>query len=184
MLVLYCILCTGTLIGQTILYVYMLELYCILCTGTLIGETLLCVYMLVLLLWLDWREAISQFINWSKINKQANNSLFEAAVHTDTGNITVAILRYVQMCRFINWQVEAIRRTDPDALVTAGSSGQGTQSDQWGDKNLYSDHCLVTAGGKSGVTPICYLFVLPVCSHITTTTTTKTTPTTKTTTRQ
>ncbi|XP_076451220.1 mannan endo-1,4-beta-mannosidase-like [Babylonia areolata] len=54
-----------------------------------------------------------------------------------------------QLQRFINWQVDAIRRSDPTAQVTAGSWSQKSQTDQWGNKNLYSDHCLVKAGGKA-----------------------------------
>ncbi|KAK7104064.1 mannan endo-1,4-beta-mannosidase-like [Littorina saxatilis] len=54
-----------------------------------------------------------------------------------------------QLLRFVNWQVDAIRRTDPTALVTAGSWSQKSQSDQWGDRNIYSDTCLTKAGGKA-----------------------------------
>ncbi|PVD25444.1 hypothetical protein C0Q70_13100 [Pomacea canaliculata] len=54
-----------------------------------------------------------------------------------------------QLLRFINWQADAIRRTDPSAMVTAGSWSQKSQSDHWGDRNLYSDHCLVKAGGRA-----------------------------------
>ncbi|KAK7466636.1 hypothetical protein BaRGS_00037293 [Batillaria attramentaria] len=54
-----------------------------------------------------------------------------------------------ELQRFVNWQADAILRTDPHALVTAGSWSQKSQSDQWGDKNLYSDHCLTLAGGKA-----------------------------------
>ncbi|XP_025105016.1 mannan endo-1,4-beta-mannosidase-like [Pomacea canaliculata] len=54
-----------------------------------------------------------------------------------------------QFLKFINWQVDAIRRTDPTALVTAGSWSQRSQTDKWNDKNLYSDECLVKAGGKT-----------------------------------
>lgn len=53
------------------------------------------------------------------------------------------------LLRFINWQVDAIRRTDPDALVTAGSWSERSQTDQLGQKNLYSDDCLSAAGGKT-----------------------------------
>merc|ERR1719277_2963587 len=54
-----------------------------------------------------------------------------------------------QLLRFINWQVDAIRKADPSALVTAGSWSQKSASGQFGDKNLYSDTCLVKAGGKA-----------------------------------
>ena len=67
------------------------------------------------------------------------------------------------LCRFINWQVDAIRRIDPSALVTAGSSGQTTQSDKWNDRNYYSDNCLITAGGKSGVTSLFLTSVSCIC---------------------
>ena len=56
-----------------------------------------------------------------------------------------------EYCRFINWQAEAICRADRQALVTAGSWSQNSQTDQLGKKNLYTDHCLVTAGGKANV---------------------------------
>ncbi|KAK7104063.1 mannan endo-1,4-beta-mannosidase-like [Littorina saxatilis] len=54
-----------------------------------------------------------------------------------------------ELLRFINWQAEAICRADPQALVTAGSWSQNSQTYQWGKKNLYSDQCLIKAGGKA-----------------------------------
>nr|KAG5700876.1 hypothetical protein BaRGS_012283 [Batillaria attramentaria] len=53
-----------------------------------------------------------------------------------------------QLLKFINWQADAIRTADPAAMTTAGSWAQGTQSDLFGDHNLYKDDCLVKAGGK------------------------------------
>ena len=90
------------------------------------------------------------------------------------------------VCRFINWQAHAIRRTDPSALVTAGSWSQKSQTDMWHNKNIYADRCLVMAGGREQVLFTCcslvssayyfFLFVFPVvylvvfglfyCSHI------------------
>lgn len=54
-------------------------------------------------------------------------------------------------CRFINWQVDAIRQVDPQALVTAGSWEARDNVDKWGGFNLYKDECLVKAGGKKMV---------------------------------
>ncbi|KAK7466625.1 hypothetical protein BaRGS_00037282 [Batillaria attramentaria] len=53
-----------------------------------------------------------------------------------------------ELQRFINWQADAIYRADPQALVTAGSASQGTQTDMFGKKNIYKDECLIKAGGK------------------------------------
>ncbi|KAK7466626.1 hypothetical protein BaRGS_00037283, partial [Batillaria attramentaria] len=54
-----------------------------------------------------------------------------------------------ELLRWISWQVDGIRRADPNALVTAGSWSQRSQSDNWSDKNLYRDECLTKAGGKA-----------------------------------
>ena len=51
-------------------------------------------------------------------------------------------------CRFINYQADAIRRTDPHAQVTAGAWSPNTITDQFGLTNLYKDECLTKAGGK------------------------------------
>ncbi|KAL3874774.1 hypothetical protein ACJMK2_037744 [Sinanodonta woodiana] len=50
--------------------------------------------------------------------------------------------------RFINWQVDAIRRTDPQAQVTAGSWSPISVTDNFGHRNIYKDQCLINAGGK------------------------------------
>lgn len=50
------------------------------------------------------------------------------------------------LLRFINWQAAAIRKTDPQALVTAGSWNPKSNTNMNGMKNLYSDHCLIRAG--------------------------------------
>jgi hypothetical protein len=64
---------------------------------------------------------------------------------------TTTKMSFFSVCRFINWQADAIRRTDPTALVTAGSWRQLSQSGAFGGLNLYSDDCLVKAGGKPQV---------------------------------
>ena len=53
--------------------------------------------------------------------------------------------------RFINYQVDAIRRTDPNAQVTAGAWSPYSVTDQFGARNLYKDECLRKAGGKQMV---------------------------------
>ncbi|ESO92793.1 hypothetical protein LOTGIDRAFT_216450 [Lottia gigantea] len=53
-----------------------------------------------------------------------------------------------QFLRFINWQTDAIRRTDPEALVTAGSWNARDNTDKMNTHNLYSDKCLIKAGGR------------------------------------
>ncbi|XP_046582031.1 mannan endo-1,4-beta-mannosidase-like [Haliotis rubra] len=53
-----------------------------------------------------------------------------------------------EFLKFINWQVDAIRQVDPQALVTAGSWEARDNVDKWGGFNLYKDECLVKAGGK------------------------------------
>lgn len=53
-----------------------------------------------------------------------------------------------QYLRFINYQADAIRRTDPHAQVTAGAWSPNTITDQFGLTNLYKDECLTKAGGK------------------------------------
>ncbi|XP_070180562.1 mannan endo-1,4-beta-mannosidase-like isoform X2 [Littorina saxatilis] len=52
------------------------------------------------------------------------------------------------LLRFLNWQTDAIRSVDPQALVTSGSWRQWSQSGALGGRNLYSDHCLLKAGGR------------------------------------
>ncbi|XP_046582030.1 mannan endo-1,4-beta-mannosidase-like [Haliotis rubra] len=53
-----------------------------------------------------------------------------------------------QFLKFINWQADAIRQVDPQALVTAGSWEARSNVDKWGGFNMYKDECLVKAGGK------------------------------------
>ncbi|XP_060082715.1 mannan endo-1,4-beta-mannosidase-like [Ylistrum balloti] len=54
-----------------------------------------------------------------------------------------------QIQRFVNWQANAIRQHDQYALVTVGSWNPKSNTGSFNMRNLYSDHCLVTAGGKS-----------------------------------
>ncbi|CAC5396182.1 Mannan endo-1,4-beta-mannosidase [Mytilus coruscus] len=49
---------------------------------------------------------------------------------------------------FVNWQAAAIKKVDPGAMVTVGSWNTKTDTDTMGFHNLYSDYCLVKAGGK------------------------------------
>ncbi|XP_076443072.1 mannan endo-1,4-beta-mannosidase-like isoform X2 [Babylonia areolata] len=66
-----------------------------------------------------------------------------------TAGFAGSLYRAEDLLRFINWQADAIRRADPQALVTAGSWRQWSQSDAFGGRNLYTDHCLVTAGRRA-----------------------------------
>ncbi|XP_046352323.2 mannan endo-1,4-beta-mannosidase-like [Haliotis rufescens] len=59
------------------------------------------------------------------------------------------LYNYEDVQRFINWQVDAIRQTDPGALVTLGSWKAQVNTDEYGSHNHYSDHCLTQAGGKA-----------------------------------
>lgn len=61
--------------------------------------------------------------------------------------LLIALYKY----RFINWQAAAIRKTDPQALVTAGSWNPKSNTNMNGMKNLYSDHCLIRAGHDNAV---------------------------------
>nr|Q8WPJ2.1 RecName: Full=Mannan endo-1,4-beta-mannosidase; AltName: Full=Beta-mannanase; AltName: Full=Endo-beta-1,4-mannanase; Short=Man5A; Short=ManA; Flags: Precursor [Mytilus edulis]CAC81056.1 endo-1,4-mannanase [Mytilus edulis] len=54
--------------------------------------------------------------------------------------------------RFVNWQAAAIKEVDPGAMVTVGSWNMKADTDAMGFHNLYSDHCLVKAGGKQSGT--------------------------------
>ncbi|XP_060595800.1 mannan endo-1,4-beta-mannosidase-like [Ruditapes philippinarum] len=54
-----------------------------------------------------------------------------------------------QIQKFVNWQADAIRSTDPGALVTLGVWNPKSNTDKFGFRNLYSDHCLTSAGGKA-----------------------------------
>ncbi|XP_046583775.1 mannan endo-1,4-beta-mannosidase-like [Haliotis rubra] len=58
------------------------------------------------------------------------------------------LYNYEDVLRFINWQVDAIRQTDPGALVTVGSWKPQANTDEYGSHNHYSDHCLTQSGGK------------------------------------
>jgi len=51
--------------------------------------------------------------------------------------------------RFLNVQADAIYKADPQALVTAGSWSQKSQTDRFGAFNYYKDECLRKAGGKT-----------------------------------
>ncbi|PVD25441.1 hypothetical protein C0Q70_13097 [Pomacea canaliculata] len=53
---------------------------------------------------------------------------------------------------FINWQADAIKQVDSSALVTAGSWTARSNTDNWGNRNFYSDNCLTKAGGRGGGT--------------------------------
>ncbi|KAL8576152.1 hypothetical protein ACOMHN_027807 [Nucella lapillus] len=68
-----------------------------------------------------------------------------------TAGFAGRLYRAEQLLRFVNWQADAIRRVDPTALVTAGSWRQWSQSqsDALGGRNLYTDHCLLTAGCRA-----------------------------------
>jgi hypothetical protein len=66
--------------------------------------------------------------------------------------------------RFINWQAAAIYEADPQALVTAGSSAQVTNTDNFGKFNFYKDECLVKAGNKSTVS-VFFWFWLSLYAH-------------------
>lgn len=62
-----------------------------------------------------------------------------------------AHILFYRVYRFINWQAAAIRKTDPQALVTAGSWNPKSNTNMNGMKNLYSDHCLIRAGHDNAV---------------------------------
>ncbi|KAK3092659.1 hypothetical protein FSP39_005543 [Pinctada imbricata] len=50
--------------------------------------------------------------------------------------------------RFVNWQADAIKRTDPDALVTLGVWSGRPNMDKFGWRNIYKDSCLKHVGGR------------------------------------
>ncbi len=51
--------------------------------------------------------------------------------------------------RFFNWVSDGIHTTDPSALVTVGSWNPRTCTNKCGNCfNIYSDECMVNAGGK------------------------------------
>ncbi|KAK3093082.1 hypothetical protein FSP39_010853, partial [Pinctada imbricata] len=49
---------------------------------------------------------------------------------------------------FVNWQADAIKRSDPAALVTVGTWSGRPVLEKFGWKNIYKDICLVKAGNK------------------------------------
>nr|3VUP_A Chain A, Beta-1,4-mannanase [Aplysia kurodai]3VUP_B Chain B, Beta-1,4-mannanase [Aplysia kurodai] len=55
---------------------------------------------------------------------------------------------YQDILRFLNWQADAIKTTDPGALVTMGVWNPKSNTDHFNMNNHYSDHCLRLAGGK------------------------------------
>ncbi|KAK7104066.1 mannan endo-1,4-beta-mannosidase-like isoform X2 [Littorina saxatilis] len=94
-------------------------------------------------------DIINEFEGFIKPGEHNSEPCFDTTPLTKAGAGWAGHLYPAQpILRFINWQADAIRRVDPNALVTAGSSSQVSQSDQWGDRNYYSDHCLIKAGGK------------------------------------
>ncbi|GFR71926.1 endo-1,4-beta-mannanase 1 [Elysia marginata] len=56
---------------------------------------------------------------------------------------------YQQILRFVNWQVDAIKQEDPEALVTVGVWNAKSSTDNFHLANHYSDDCLIKAGNKS-----------------------------------
>ncbi|KAK7466634.1 hypothetical protein BaRGS_00037291, partial [Batillaria attramentaria] len=81
--------------------------------------------------------------------EKENNPCFDTRfLEGSTAGFAEELYHARQLQRFINWQVDAIRRVDPSALVTAGSWRQLSQTDQLGGRNLYKDQCLVKAGGR------------------------------------
>ncbi|KAL4238580.1 hypothetical protein ACF0H5_003287 [Mactra antiquata] len=54
-----------------------------------------------------------------------------------------------ELQRFVNWQADAIRTADPGAMVTVGAWNAKADAGILGFHNLYSDHCLVSSGGKA-----------------------------------
>ena len=53
--------------------------------------------------------------------------------------------------RFANWQVDAIRKADSEALVSVGAWKAIANTDSYGFHDLYKDECLVSAGGRTNV---------------------------------
>eukprot|EP01083_Nonionella_stella_P318228 1162120_1 len=61
-------------------------------------------------------------------------------------------LTVIKYQRFINKLSAAIKAVDPESLVTMGAWSEKSVTDQFGYKNLWSDACLIEAGGhESGV---------------------------------
>ncbi|XP_050396881.1 mannan endo-1,4-beta-mannosidase [Patella vulgata] len=82
-------------------------------------------------------------------NQHNSERCFDTVFMHGSGSGWAGAKYYVQeLQRFVNWQTDAIRRTDPDALVTVGSWTARTSSDKLGLHNLWSDDCLRKAGGK------------------------------------
>ena len=66
-------------------------------------------------------------------------------------NRFVKILQQFCYFRFVNLQADAIKSTDPSALVSVGVWNPMCNTDAFGLNDLYKDSCLTSAGGKSGV---------------------------------
>ena len=62
--------------------------------------------------------------------------------------------------RFVNWQADAIHIADPDALVTVGVWNPVVNIYAFGFHDLFSDLCLLTAGGRRKVS---YLTLISMC---------------------
>ncbi|CAB3380973.1 Hypothetical predicted protein [Cloeon dipterum] len=57
-----------------------------------------------------------------------------------------------RMLKFLNWQLAAIRDSDPSALRSVSTWSELSGSDTLGRKNYYTDECLERIGGKPGGT--------------------------------
>ncbi|KAK3785917.1 hypothetical protein RRG08_033025 [Elysia crispata] len=55
---------------------------------------------------------------------------------------------YYQILRFINWQADAIKKEDPEVLVTIGVWNPKSCTNNFGLANHYSDACLYKAGKR------------------------------------
>ncbi|KAK3785915.1 hypothetical protein RRG08_033023 [Elysia crispata] len=56
---------------------------------------------------------------------------------------------YQQMLRFINWQADAIKQEDPQALVSVGVWNPKSNTDRFSMVDHYKDSCLYKAGQKT-----------------------------------
>ena len=83
-------------------------------------------------------------------SEKTNNPCTDTNILLNSGaNWSGANLHMKDVLKFINYHADAIKSSDPKALVTVGDSAVVESNIESNNRNFYSDHCLTSVGGKS-----------------------------------